>query len=536
MVKLPSRCLCCAIGPGKAVLRRYQSYKRKTLYDTSPYSKANYIGFFFLLVLISGESLTALSASVQRQSQFWFIVSPLLADPHASAATVGACGLCVRYQNLSHEGKKSRGFSLCLFKFSSTSLEVCPWDFCPFSKKWFLWLKCDFISPPAQPSSALRVKGTITSVELKNLPALLLFVPCDVCLHPECSDGDCPGSVVSSLLLTLITSCVMRLHMYCAKSQIAVLIWDSLVLELVVSVLSCLTGLFGNKPPWTVCFWLLVSGPCYLTVPVGGNFELTNVKPALPTPGFLSIAVSSHVSSDLTPEILNLLMMWAAFYCCSCSVIGGMFFPCLLSAPATCQQPLANSLSPGCHSSGKSEVLILWPVSTASQQGGVVHSNAGNALNVSCGDPGVSCHSCFSCYLLQELESTGISIVIHKHLSACRLLLDTHVELVAVVLSFFPFLICVPRSSVCAVGWEGTFLQLAVVVLFCSSLQQSAERCVSTLLDLIQTKVNYVVQEAIVVIRDIFRKYPNKYVEVVWGFWKPLSASVRTEQRKTHLV
>lgn len=45
---------------------------------------------------------------------------------------------------------------------------------------------------------------------------------------------------------------------------------------------------------------------------------------------------------------------------------------------------------------------------------------------------------------------------------------------------------------------------------FC--LQQSAERCVSTLLDLIQTKVNYVVQEAIVVIRDIFRKYPNKYV------------------------
>lgn len=46
----------------------------------------------------------------------------------------------------------------------------------------------------------------------------------------------------------------------------------------------------------------------------------------------------------------------------------------------------------------------------------------------------------------------------------------------------------------------------------------------STLLDLIQTKVNYVVQEAIVVIKDIFRKYPNKYVPVppsevlrLWG-------------------
>lgn len=54
-----------------------------------------------------------------------------------------------------------------------------------------------------------------------------------------------------------------------------------------------------------------------------------------------------------------------------------------------------------------------------------------------------------------------------------------------------------------------------VILTWCLSpvlLQQSAERCVSTLLDLIQTKVNYVVQEAIVVIRDIFRKYPNKYV------------------------
>jgi vesicle coat complex subunit len=32
-------------------------------------------------------------------------------------------------------------------------------------------------------------------------------------------------------------------------------------------------------------------------------------------------------------------------------------------------------------------------------------------------------------------------------------------------------------------------------------VEQAAERCVSTLIDLIQTKVNYVVQEAIVVIK-----------------------------------
>ncbi|EDV23739.1 uncharacterized protein TRIADDRAFT_57237 [Trichoplax adhaerens] len=46
-------------------------------------------------------------------------------------------------------------------------------------------------------------------------------------------------------------------------------------------------------------------------------------------------------------------------------------------------------------------------------------------------------------------------------------------------------------------------------------VEQAAEKCVSTLIDLIQTKVNYVVQEAVVVIRDIFRKYPNKYESII---------------------
>ncbi|KAF2083494.1 Adaptor protein complex beta subunit [Saccharata proteae CBS 121410] len=40
-------------------------------------------------------------------------------------------------------------------------------------------------------------------------------------------------------------------------------------------------------------------------------------------------------------------------------------------------------------------------------------------------------------------------------------------------------------------------------------IQTAAEKCVNTLLDLINTKVNYVVQEAIVVIKDIFRRYPG---------------------------
>ena len=46
-------------------------------------------------------------------------------------------------------------------------------------------------------------------------------------------------------------------------------------------------------------------------------------------------------------------------------------------------------------------------------------------------------------------------------------------------------------------------------------VEAAAEKCVSTLLALIQTKVNYVVQEAIVVIKDIFRKYPNKYESII---------------------
>jgi AP-1 complex subunit beta-1 len=46
-------------------------------------------------------------------------------------------------------------------------------------------------------------------------------------------------------------------------------------------------------------------------------------------------------------------------------------------------------------------------------------------------------------------------------------------------------------------------------------MDRATERCISALLDLIKTKVNYVVQEAIVVIKDIFRKYPNQYESLI---------------------
>ncbi|UJR36258.1 hypothetical protein I4U23_028988 [Adineta vaga] len=62
-------------------------------------------------------------------------------------------------------------------------------------------------------------------------------------------------------------------------------------------------------------------------------------------------------------------------------------------------------------------------------------------------------------------------------------------------------------------------------------VEQSAERCVSTLIDLIQTKVNYVVQEAIVVIKDIFRKYPNKYESIIATLCENLDSLDEPEAR-----
>ncbi|KAI9104755.1 Clathrin/coatomer adaptor, adaptin-like protein [Phlyctochytrium arcticum] len=46
-------------------------------------------------------------------------------------------------------------------------------------------------------------------------------------------------------------------------------------------------------------------------------------------------------------------------------------------------------------------------------------------------------------------------------------------------------------------------------------IDTAADKCIAALVDLIQTKVNYVVQEAIVVIKDIFRKYPNRYESII---------------------
>lgn len=43
----------------------------------------------------------------------------------------------------------------------------------------------------------------------------------------------------------------------------------------------------------------------------------------------------------------------------------------------------------------------------------------------------------------------------------------------------------------------------------------SADICIHTLLQLLETKITYVVQEVVVVIRDIFRRYPNRYESII---------------------
>ena len=52
----------------------------------------------------------------------------------------------------------------------------------------------------------------------------------------------------------------------------------------------------------------------------------------------------------------------------------------------------------------------------------------------------------------------------------------------------------------------------------------AADLCITVLVALVETKVNYVVQEAIVVIKDIFRRYPNEYEGIIGTLCENLDA------------
>eukprot|EP00923_Selenidium_pygospionis_P031684 GHVN01056067.1.p1 GENE.GHVN01056067.1~~GHVN01056067.1.p1 ORF type:complete len:670 (-),score=113.11 GHVN01056067.1:712-2721(-) len=68
-----------------------------------------------------------------------------------------------------------------------------------------------------------------------------------------------------------------------------------------------------------------------------------------------------------------------------------------------------------------------------------------------------------------------------------------------------------------AAGVDVEFVRKAVRAIGRSAikLDRAADRCVNALVELIESGVNYVVQEAVVVIADIFRKYPSRYERLI---------------------
>lgn len=74
-----------------------------------------------------------------------------------------------------------------------------------------------------------------------------------------------------------------------------------------------------------------------------------------------------------------------------------------------------------------------------------------------------------------------------------------------------------------------TFGRLAI------KLEGSADICVQALFDCLKTKVNYVIQEAMIVMRDIFRRYPNKYESILVELCKHL-ASIDEPEAKCAMI
>jgi AP-2 complex subunit beta-1 len=64
-------------------------------------------------------------------------------------------------------------------------------------------------------------------------------------------------------------------------------------------------------------------------------------------------------------------------------------------------------------------------------------------------------------------------------------------------------------------------------------IEASAEKCVSALLELVSTKVSYVVQEATVVSRDILRKYPGQYESIIATLCENLDSLDEPESKKS---
>lgn len=62
-------------------------------------------------------------------------------------------------------------------------------------------------------------------------------------------------------------------------------------------------------------------------------------------------------------------------------------------------------------------------------------------------------------------------------------------------------------------------------------VEAAADSCIKALLDLIETKITYVVQEAVIVIKDVFRRYPGKYEGIIPTLCENLDALDEPESK-----
>ncbi|KAM6500559.1 Adaptin N terminal region domain containing protein [Amanita muscaria] len=62
-------------------------------------------------------------------------------------------------------------------------------------------------------------------------------------------------------------------------------------------------------------------------------------------------------------------------------------------------------------------------------------------------------------------------------------------------------------------------------------VEGAADSCIQALLDLIETKVTYVVQETVIVIKDVFRRYPGRYEGIIPKLCEHLDALDESESK-----
>eukprot|EP01062_Namystynia_karyoxenos_P049842 TRINITY_DN3839_c1_g1_i1.p1 TRINITY_DN3839_c1_g1~~TRINITY_DN3839_c1_g1_i1.p1 ORF type:complete len:947 (+),score=428.11 TRINITY_DN3839_c1_g1_i1:115-2955(+) len=95
-----------------------------------------------------------------------------------------------------------------------------------------------------------------------------------------------------------------------------------------------------------------------------------------------------------------------------------------------------------------------------------------------------------------KLEKLEIMLILVNHINVREILSEFNEYAMEVDIEFV-------RKAVRAIGVTAIKIETA------------AEECVGVLTQLIKQKVNYVVQEAIIVTRDIFRKYPGRYESII---------------------